>query len=311
MCIRDRINLGSYVKVLSNKSLDPSNGFTVGATIWPTNIEVNDQCIISQFNSSQDAGMALFVGPQGASVVVADGKKNIIRLSIDKPVSERRWYHIWATFDLKSEKLGIYQTAVIDSFDLDSSLQKEIACSTRPRPTPKQPLIIGAAGNKKITNCFNGKIERPFFINDAVNDKEALDIAKGSNDLRVTAVWDFSKNISSQNALDISENKFHGKIINLPTRAVKGFLWDGICFDWTKKPEHYGAIHFHDDDLYDCCWETDFSFTVPKNFHSGVYAAKLATVENYEEMIPFFVTPLATLNPILRACGSLMIFGIR
>ena len=95
---RQIVNLGSYVKVPSNKLLDPSKGFTIGATIWPTNIDINDQCIISQFNSEHDAGMALFVGPEGVSVVVADGQ-NITRLSIDRRLAERRWYHIWAIFD--------------------------------------------------------------------------------------------------------------------------------------------------------------------------------------------------------------------
>ena len=122
---RELTNLGSYVRVPSKTSFDPSKGFTIGATIFPTNSDINDQCIISQFNSAHDAGMALFIGPKGISVVVADGRKNISRLSIDRPVSERRWYHVWATFDLDSEKLGIYQTPVIDSFDLDSPMQKE------------------------------------------------------------------------------------------------------------------------------------------------------------------------------------------
>ena len=298
---RQTVNLGSFVRIPSNKLLNPSKGFTVGATIWPTKIDINDQSIISQFNSKHDAGMALFVGPKGVSVVVADGQKNITRLSIDRPLSERRWYHIWATFDLASEKLEIYQKTVIDSFDLDNLLHKELKCSIQPIPNPKQPLIIGAAGNKKITNCFNGKIERPFFINEPIKNKDALDIAKGKNDPRITAVWDFSKNISSQDALDISENKFHGKIINLPTRAVKGFLWDGSCFDWTKKPDHYGAIHFHDDDLYDCEWKTDFVFQVPADFKSGIYAAKLETADHITEMIPFFVTaPLK--KPQARIC---------
>ena len=298
---RQTTNLGSYVRVPSNNSFNPSGGFTLGASIWPTNTTINDQCIISQFNSAQDAGMALFVGPKGVSIVVADGQNNLIRLSIDRPLSERRWYHTWATFDLGSSKLEIYQTPVIDSFDLDSPLQKEILCSIKPILVPQQPLIIGAAGNKKISNFFNGKIERPFFINTAINDIDALDIAKGANDTRITAAWDFSKNISSQEAVDISGNNFNGKIINLPTRAVKGFTWDGSCFDWTKKPEHYGAIHFHDDDLYDCEWETDFSFHVPENFKSGVYAAKLEITENVTEMVPFFVTaPLG--KPQARIC---------
>ena len=298
---RQTTNLGSYVRVPSNNSFNPSGGFTLGATIWPTKNTINDQCIISQFNSAQDAGMALFVGPKGASIVVADGQNNLIRLSIDRPLSERRWYHIWASFDLGASKLEICQTPVIDSFDLDSPLRKEISCSTKPILIPQQPLIIGAAGNNKITNFFNGKIERPFFINTAINDIDALDIAKGANDTRITAAWDFSKNISSQEAVDISGNNFTGKIINLPTRAVKGFKWDGSCFDWTKKPEHYGAIHFHDDDLYDCEWKTDFSFHVPANFKSGIYAAKLEITENITEMVPFFVTaPLE--KPQARIC---------
>ena len=84
---RQTTNLGSYVRVPSNNSFNPSGGFTLGATIWPTKITIHDQCIISQFNSAQDAGMALFVGPKGASIVVADGKNNLIRLSIDRPLS--------------------------------------------------------------------------------------------------------------------------------------------------------------------------------------------------------------------------------
>ena len=47
---RQTINLGSYVRIPFNKLLNPSKGFTVGATIWPTKIDINDQCIISQFN---------------------------------------------------------------------------------------------------------------------------------------------------------------------------------------------------------------------------------------------------------------------
>ena len=31
----------------------------------------------------------------------------------------------------------------------------------------------------------------------------------------------------------------------------------------------HGAIHFHDDDLYDCEWVTDFTYTVPDGLRSG------------------------------------------
>ena len=42
--------------------------------------------------------------------------------------------------------------------------------------------------------------------------------------------------------------------------------------------------------MYDCAWDTDFSFTVPTNLRSGIYAAKLIDEQDNEEMIPFFVT---------------------
>ena len=85
---RQSVNLGSYVRVPSHNALDASKGFTIGATIWPTNVNVDNQCLISQINSSDGPGIGLFIGPKGVSVVIADEQKNIMRLSLDKPVSE-------------------------------------------------------------------------------------------------------------------------------------------------------------------------------------------------------------------------------
>ncbi len=53
---------------------------------------------------------------------------------------------------------------------------------------------------------------------------------------------------------------------------------------------HYGAIHFHDDDLYDSGWGVDFEFTVPQGLKSGLYAAHIATAHD-EDFIPFVVRP--------------------
>ena len=52
----------------------------------------------------------------------------------------------------------------------------------------------------------------------------------------------------------------------------------------------YGAIHFHDDDLYDSGWEVDFQFTVPKGLTSGLYAAHIASGRD-EDFIPFVIRP--------------------
>ena len=39
---------------------------------------------------------------------------------------------------------------------------------------------------------------------------------------------------------------------------------------WRHAPQEYGAIHFHDDDLYDAGWETNFEYVVPTGLRSGV-----------------------------------------
>jgi N,N-dimethylformamidase len=294
-------DLGSYIRVPSHPTFDDLTGFTIGATIWPTTPDKPDQCIISRFSSDRKAGIAIFIGPDGTSVITADGTGSFTKLTINRPLAEQRWYHVWASFDPKLQTLKINQIPVVDSIDLDSASFKKEMNSVTPKSKFGQPFIISATGDQEISGHFNGKIERPFLLTGVLPDSEILDIAKGSNSPHVVAIWDFSKNQSTQEAVDIGPNKIHGTIVNLPTRAMKGFSWDGTCFDWTKKPEHYAAIHFHDDDLYDCGWETDFTFQVPKTFKSGVYAAKLQTEDQIQEMIPFFVTaPLS--GPQARIC---------
>ena len=69
-----------------------------------------------------------------------------------------------------------------------------------------------------------------------------------------------------------------------------GSNWTGEEMCWRHKPEQYGAIHFHDDDLYDAGWETDSSFTVPADLKSGLYAAHVA-IDDDEDYMPFVVKP--------------------
>jgi N,N-dimethylformamidase len=76
----------------------------------------------------------------------------------------------------------------------------------------------------------------------------------------------------------------------MPARGVTGQSWSGDRWSWLEVPGQYGAIHFHDDDLDDAEWETDFTFTVPRSLTSGVYAARLRS-DGAEDHIPFVVRP--------------------
>ena len=76
----------------------------------------------------------------------------------------------------------------------------------------------------------------------------------------------------------------------MPARAMTGYNWSGAETDFRNTPHEYGAIHFHDDDLEDAGWQVDFSWTLPTECRSGVYAARLRT-EGGEDHIPFFIRP--------------------
>jgi N,N-dimethylformamidase len=91
---------------------------------------------------------------------------------------------------------------------------------------------------------------------------------------------------------DTSPNLLHGEVVNLPARGMKGYNWTGEVMNWQQAPEQYGAIHFHDDDLYDASWHVDFELTLPTTMKSGLYAARLKSGDE-EEYIPFVVRPVS------------------
>ncbi len=96
--------------------------------------------------------------------------------------------------------------------------------------------------------------------------------------------------MDTQTIVDRGPYGLGGSVINIPTRAVCGRQWDGSVLDWTQDPRHYATIHFHDDDLYDCRWATDFHLTVPEGMPSGVYGLRL-TKGDAQDILPFYVLP--------------------
>lgn len=131
----------------------------------------------------------------------------------------------------------------------------------------------------RATNFFNGRIDSP-----------TMKTAGKTN--RVLLKYDFALNMSSDTVVDTSGSGHHGVLVNAPTRAVKGHDWDASESDWTKAKSGYGAIHFHDDDLDDAAWETDFTITLPSDVRSGAYAVEVKSTNGQtSDIIPFFVRP--------------------
>ncbi|MGA0913011.1 MAG: N,N-dimethylformamidase beta subunit family domain-containing protein [Candidatus Puniceispirillaceae bacterium] len=129
-----------------------------------------------------------------------------------------------------------------------------------------------AAGFGDAPCCFNGKIEAPEILVDGT----------------LIAKWDFAQSISS---LSVKAHTGPDLLLkNAPTRGVTGHKWDATEFCWRHNPDHYAAILFHDDDIYDFGWDRDFDFVVPDDMPSGIYIMRIEAEGHYDAM-PFFVCP--------------------
>ncbi|MDP2376390.1 N,N-dimethylformamidase beta subunit family domain-containing protein, partial [Reyranella sp.] len=192
------------------------------------------------------------------------------RVVVGKPLRARIWYRVWASADPVTGTLRVAQQPLKRAHAVDDEGEAQ---TTAPLSLDAaQPVLIGAeaAKDRPAQHCFNGKIEAPAIAG--------------------VAAWDFARRGESMEIEDTGPNGLHGRLINLPTRAMKGAAWTGTERDWTKAPHHYAAIHFHDDDLHDCGWADDFSFTIPKDMRSGVYGMQLSC-GTHRDVIPFFVRP--------------------
>src|SRR5690606_36435372 len=92
---------------------------------------------------------------------------------------------------------------------------------------------------------------------------------------KVLAAWDFSRDIASSTVRDIGPHGHDGRLVNLPTRAVKGSRWGGGEQSWRHAPRDYAAIHFHRDDLADAGWPVAAELLLPDDLDSGVYLIEI------------------------------------
>ncbi|KAL2831392.1 hypothetical protein BDW59DRAFT_130739 [Aspergillus cavernicola] len=148
------------------------------------------------------------------------------------------------------------------------------------------PLLIAAGmfqdtntSSPTATNFFNGRIASP----------RITTTTKSGNHILLNL--DFSVGIPTDQVFDVSTSGRHGTLVNAPTRAVKSWDWDGSEPDWTKAKIGYGAIHFHEDDLDDAAWETDFTVEIPRDAVSGAYAFICSDQDSKTtDAVTFFVT---------------------
>ena len=167
-------------------------------------------------------------------------------------------------------------------------LRIEAVQSTNPSPVRTASSAIPTNGDDPVAGCgrisigadrngdyasdfYNGKIEAPsIYPTAATHDlpgaqRDSSEFTKGP-----LAAWAFEIGIDGWSITDTSGAGFDGHAINMPMRGATGRNFDGTETAWLHAPSHYGAIHFHDDDLFDAGWDPSFSWRVPADLKSGV-----------------------------------------
>ncbi len=260
---------GSYGLTNTSVQIEVMSSVRLSALIYPTLRCSNEQSILEYGRF----GIALDV--QGSVVLRVD--ETIVRST--HPVELRRWYRVEGYIGISGE-MSLTLERVDGSQPASKVLKNSMSVGKLDQIA--EVTIAARLSDSSIINYFNGKIESPQI----------------SKDGYTLASWDFSKDISSMTVP--GDECPDLKLINAPTRAVTGTLWDASEMNWQHKPDHYAAIAFHQDDIYDFGWQSDFSFVIPENMPSGVYVMRISLGAFYDAM-PFFVCPKLG-QPTAKAC---------
>lgn len=288
------IAIGSRGVVDGGDAIASLESFSVCAMIWPTLARDRRQAIFSIHDPKSANGPLLSIEPDcRLSLELADGT----RLRLAEPLLLREWVFVAASYETETGETTLH-AAPLNSHAGFTPAQTVTAKAARGLNNGNQGQFLIAATmepRQRFSDHYNGKIDSPRLFSRAM-PVEALRRAisepiAGDYTRDLVAAWDFARFMASEDIVDISPNALHGRLENMPGRAMKGWNWSSRWHDWKSAPQEYGAIHFHDDDLSDCLWQTDFDFTIPEGMPSGVYAAKLEGSEDPEHVVFYVRAP--------------------
>ena len=277
---------GSYMIAKLPPGVEIPESFVVSAKIWPTLKYKCNQCIVSLGSQTIGSLFKLGIDITGQpELVIATKECAPAHFTLPVEIDERQWATIWASYSNSSHSLTIgYQ-----SIGTNANFSQTFSVSSSLANEKINAIVVAADIGSQTSQNFNGKIEEPKIL----IGKEEISGVHTIEDfsmLEVFAHWDFSLDIPTTHVRDMGANKINGELINYPSRAMTSSKWDGSEMAWFHQPDHYAAIHFHEDDIYDFCWETDFTVTIPPFLKSGVYGIKIKQ-GIYSDTIPLFVPP--------------------
>jgi N,N-dimethylformamidase len=294
------IDAGSYMIVAAMPPLAAS-AFTFFATIWPTLADRGDQTLAAQWCQKRQKGFRITLNNGKLGLAIADDQGRQCAVATGNAMLSRHWYRIMVCYDPKTGKVVLDQHPIIRYAYCDDADRVEGKLETGTIAAAAPFTLAGIAAQEgRFDSHYDGKIDRPILLRGLhpITSYNGLLSAPLDPDLTpdVIACWDFSRAIESTTAIDIGPSRRHGSLVHLPARAMKGWNWTGEWHDWRSKPDHYGAIHFHHDDVYDAGWEVSLKVEIPAGLDSGPYALHVSAGESdetatREDYLAFFVRP--------------------
>ncbi|MBM4409041.1 MAG: LamG domain-containing protein, partial [Chloroflexi bacterium] len=305
---RQPYHLGSYGIIPVDAAFAPVGPFTVTCFLFPTTPGRRRQALLAT-NRWQ-----LAIDPAGGLVFAAGATE----AHTGVPLPASRWVFVAASVDpARGEALLVQRPVPIwPAEPAAASVRRALVVpeSHLARHGAPAPLLLAARPTADgPVDLLNGRLDRPRIIGAALDEADlarlALDVSPAALGMPVVADWDFAQEIAGDRIVDTGPRGRHGRLVNLPTRAVTDHTWTGREHDWRLAPETYAAIHFHDDDLEDAGWAPDFTLDLPSDLPSGIYAARLIATagmdgpgpEPAQDHVPFFVRA-----PAARATAPLL-----
>lgn len=258
------------------------------------------QTVFGRWDAELQRGFKLSLNPAGCLVWTESDGQHPWSVELGTPMVARQWYVVSICLDHAAREARIKQSPVtpLHARNTGASANARMA-QGGPVDVGDIPLVMGAhlrarGAKNEVLHAFNGRIDSLVLLPCLATDDDARQILRCTDARRYGVAplmeWDFSKGIDSDRIEDAAAPSRNGTLFNLPARAVPGIRWDATAMAWTHKPDHYAAIHFHDDGLGDAQWETDFSYRVPDDLESGLYAARCSSGEVTERIV-FIVSP--------------------
>ena len=269
------IRSGSHVAVV-----DPAGHLALRGAIsmhvfaQPTTPEAGVQRLLGRMAAIGGAGYALDISDGRLRLTVGDGSRTA-QVESDVTLCAQCWYSLGATYDPATGEATIYQAPVRNSYN--SLLSPMIAL---PAPTivrgsaavapADADVAFTIAADPSAGSHFNGKLDSPKVWRRALGDGELEALSDGATPpgAGLVAHWDFAEGIGprgvpTDHVRDVAGLDLFGICVNQPARGMTGWNWDCSEECYRHAPGQYGAIHFHDDDLDDCGWETDVALDDP------------------------------------------------